>query len=50
MDEEDRIHQIFEILFKYEHKLSDGYEYYSDNVYEILRTIAKNILETIESS
>ena len=44
MDQEDKIHQIIEILFNYEDKLSDGYEYYSGNVYEILQTIAKNIL------
>jgi len=50
MENDDRIHEIIEILFKYEHKLSDGYEYYSTNVYETLLIIAKSILESLEKN
>jgi NACalpha-BTF3-like transcription factor len=46
---EKKIEQIVNILLKYEHKLSDGYQYYSYEE-DVLREIAQSILETIDTA
>ena len=48
---EQNIEQIVNILLKYQHKLSDGYEYYvyEDTVSNVLREIAQSILTAINS-
>jgi NACalpha-BTF3-like transcription factor len=46
---EQKIEQIINILLKYEHKLSDGYQYYSYEE-DVLREIAQNILATIDTA
>ena len=47
-----KIEQIVDILLKYQHKLSDGYQYYvyEDTVSNVLREIAQSILETIDTA
>ena len=46
---EKKIEQIINILLKYQHKLSDGYQYYvyEDTVSNVLREIAQSILTAI---
>ena len=48
---EQNIEQIINILLKYQHKLSDGYQYYvyEDTVSNVLREIAQTILTAIKS-
>ena len=48
---EQNIEQIINILLKYQHKLSDGYQYYvyEDTVSNVLREIAQSILTAINS-
>ena len=48
---EKKIEDIINILLKYEHKLSDGYQYYvyEDTVSNVLREIAQSILTAINS-
>jgi NACalpha-BTF3-like transcription factor len=48
---EQNIEQIVNILLKYQHKLSDGYQYYvyEDTVSNVLREIAQSILTAINS-
>jgi NACalpha-BTF3-like transcription factor len=49
---EQKIEQIITILLKYEHKLSDGYQYYvyEDTVSNVLREIAQTILAAIDTA
>ena len=48
---EKKIEDIINILLKYQHKLSDGYQYYvyEDTVSNVLREIAQSILTAINS-
>lgn len=46
---EQKIEQIVNILLKYEHKLSDGYHYYSYEE-DVLREIAQSILDAIDTA
>ena len=46
---EQKIEQIVNILLKYEHKLSDGYHYYSYDE-DVLREIAHSILAAIDTA
>ena len=46
---EQKIEQIVNILLKYEHKLSDGYQYYSYEE-DVLREIAQSILAAIDTA
>lgn len=46
---EQKIERIINILLKYEHKLSDGYQYYSYEE-DVLREIAQTILEAIDTA
>jgi len=46
---EKKIEEIVNILLKYEHKLSDGYQYYVYDVSNVLREIAQSILTAINS-
>ena len=48
---EKKIEEIVNILLKYQHKLSDGYQYYvyEDTVSNVLREIAQSILTAINS-
>jgi nascent polypeptide-associated complex subunit alpha len=49
---EKKIEDIINILLKYEHKLSDGYQYYvyEDTVSNVLREIAQSILASIDTA
>ncbi len=48
---EQKIEEIVNILLKYQHKLSDGYQYYvyEDTVSNVLREIAQSILTAMNS-
>jgi len=46
---EKKIEEIVNILLKYEHKLSDGYQYYVYDVSNVLREIAQSILTAMNS-
>lgn len=48
MSEEQQIEEIVQVLYNYEDALSDGYEYYATDVNEVLKSIAKEILEMLE--
>jgi len=49
---EKKIEDIINILLKYQHKLSDGYQYYvyEDTVSNVLREIAHTILAAIDTA
>ena len=49
---EKKIEDIINILLKYQHKLSDGYQYYvyEDTVSNVLREIAQSILASIDTA
>jgi len=46
---EKKIEEIVNILLKYQHKLSDGYQYYVYDVSNVLREIAQSILTAMNS-
>lgn len=46
---DQKIERIISILLKYEHKLSDGYQYYSYEE-DVLREIAQTILAAIDTA